>query len=367
MKTWHLLLFSMVWVFSCAAIKKETDISGTITGASEMTIYLEKVALGANGEALLTTTTDKSGAFSFKLPEGIEKGIYRLRIGVQMVDIISDGDEKEIKIDGPLDQLNNFSYTITGSRLSEAFVGKVQEYINQKIDVPGLQKYTAKEADPLVGFQLATRLFNFRPEFVDLHKEVSARMSKSYPDLKLTSEYKQIVDQFVGQMNMQMAAAKIQVGMPAPEIALPGPDGKIRKLSDYKGKLVLIDFWASWCGPCRKANPHVVEIYKKYNAKGFEVFSVSLDGVDSRSAQRFTDAAQLAEFTQGQKDRWVQAIQQDNLIWDAHVSDLKKWECAPAQEYGVRSIPQTFLVGRDGNIVAVNPRNDLEQQVEKNL
>ncbi|MFM8485865.1 MAG: TlpA disulfide reductase family protein, partial [Bacteroidota bacterium] len=106
--------------------------------------------------------------------------------------------------------------------------------------------------------------------------------------------------------------------------------------------------WASWCGPCRRANPHVVEMYKKYKSKGFEVFSVSLDRPDG-------------------KDKWIQAIQQDGLVWDNHVSDLKFWESAPAATYGVRSIPRTFLINREGKIVAVNPRDNLEAELTKNL
>ncbi|MBK6363167.1 MAG: TlpA family protein disulfide reductase [Saprospiraceae bacterium] len=148
---------------------------------------------------------------------------------------------------------------------------------------------------------------------------------------------------------------------------MPGPDGKVRKLSSYKGKVVLIDFWASWCGPCRKANPMVVDIYNRYKSKGFDVFSVSLDGVDSRTSAQIQDQQQLNQIIDQQKTRWLAAIQQDQLTWDGHVSDLKKWECAPAQEYGVRSIPQTFLVGRDGKIVALNPKFDLEEQVKKYL
>ncbi len=136
--------------------------------------------------------------------------------------------------------------------------------------------------------------------------------------------------------------------MPAPDISLPGPDGKNHALSNLKGKVVLLDFWASWCGPCRRANPHVVETYKKYKDKGFEVFSVSLDRPDG-------------------KQNWIDAIAKDGLLWDNHVSDLQFWSSAPAAVYGVRSIPKTFLIGRDGKIVALNPREQLEEELLKVL
>ncbi|MBK9254588.1 MAG: redoxin domain-containing protein [Saprospiraceae bacterium] len=332
-----------------------------------MTIFLDKISFGNSTEIVISDKVDATGNFKFSIPEGIKKGFYRIRVGAQMADLIVDGTEKDIVFKGNLAQLNDFVYTVTGSPLTEEYVKTVQDYISQKMDVPALTEYTTKTSDPMVAFQLASRLFTYRAEFIDLHKQVSQRLSAKHPDLEIAKGYTDIIGQLERQVQMMEASAKIRVGEDAPEIALPGPDGKVRKLSDYKGKVVLIDFWASWCGPCRKANPHVVEIYNKYKAKGFDVYSVSLDGLDSRTAQRFSDEGQLKEQMEAQKARWVGAIQQDQLTWDGHVSDLKKWECAPAGDYGVRSIPQTFLVGRDGKIAAINPRNDLEQQILKVL
>jgi peroxiredoxin len=136
----------------------------------------------------------------------------------------------------------------------------------------------------------------------------------------------------------------LKVGQVAPDIALPALDGNIMTLSSLRGRYVLIDFWASWCGPCRHENPNVVKLYQKYKSQGFEIFSVSLD--------RDTE-------------NWQKAVEADGLTWH-HVSDLKMWESAVVPVYKVDAIPMTFLLDKEGVIIARDLRGEeLEEKLEK--
>ncbi|WP_310397346.1 TlpA disulfide reductase family protein [Hymenobacter sp.] len=131
---------------------------------------------------------------------------------------------------------------------------------------------------------------------------------------------------------------KVAVGAIAPDFTQNTPDNVPVKLSSLRGKYVLIDFWASWCGPCRQENPNLVKAFNTYKDRGFTVLGVSLDQENGREA-------------------WVKAIQKDNLTW-THVSDLKSWNNAVAQEYSVQAVPQNFLLDPSGKIVAVNLRGE---------
>jgi len=134
----------------------------------------------------------------------------------------------------------------------------------------------------------------------------------------------------------EIILGKVETGQPAPEFTMNDTTGKPISLSSLKGKVVLVDFWASWCGPCRAENPNVVAAYKRFSSKGFTVFGVSLD----------TD-----------KDKWLQAIAKDGLTWP-HVSDLIGWDNAAAKQYGVMSIPASYLLDKEGKIIASNLRGE---------
>lgn len=181
-------------------------------------------------------------------------------------------------------------------------------------------------------------LDNFpREKYAALHNEVVMALYAKYPDHQLVKE-KYAVE--------TSPATATSIGAIAPDLAFPDPDGNIRKLSDLRGKVVLLDFWASWCRPCRGENPHVVAMYQKYHDKGFEVFSVSLDR---------------------DKESWKRAIASDGLVWPNHVSDLKYWSSEAARTYGVSSIPSTYLLDQNGRIIAKNLRGEALSNALKQL
>lgn len=151
------------------------------------------------------------------------------------------------------------------------------------------------------------------------------------------------VKAFAQQMEM---ASKTAIGQLAPEVSAETPEGKIIKLSDFKGKYVLLDFWASWCAPCRQENPNIVKVYQQFKGKNFTVLGFSLDD---------------------DKGKWQQAIKADNLNW-THISEMKQWDSENARLYNVNAIPASFLINPEGKIIAKNLRGEeLEAFLQKTL
>ncbi len=352
----YMLLFALLSLalWSCQQEIKGVQIEGQVEGAANLQVFLDQVTLNKANTILEKQDIASNGAFSFSFPEGLAPGIYNVRIGRQRANLILDGTEKKIEITGSLNDIQNQTHQVKGSAATNSYQDMVRGLNSRQYTANDLTAYIDTVANPFAAAFITYQTGN-DPRMLNFHQQAVERLAASYPNDPSTLEYSNLIQQIERQFNMMMANEKIQVGQPAPDITLPGPNGKEYSLSDLKGKIVLLDFWASWCGPCRRENPNVVKVYDKYKDQGFTVFSVSLDGLDERTKDRLGES-QVNQYLQSSKKKWEDAIAQDNLKWPYHVSELRKWDTEAAATYGVRGIPKAFMIDRDGNIAAVGVR-----------
>jgi peroxiredoxin len=341
-------------------------MEGQISDAENLTANFFRNKPNNQQDVLAEINLDGEGKFELELEEQPEAGIYILAIGKSGMIFALNGDEDRITLNGTLKEISSFEHTIEGSEGTKE-IKELMTLAREGNIKPEEMFEKCKMADnAFAGFYTYFAVTRNSSDYVDNYEKLLVQVKDKYGSDN--SDY-QLFKGYVDKIKQRKVAnQKVQRGEIAPDIAMQGPDGTEYRLSDLRGKVVLLDFWAAWCKPCRIANPKVVKTYDKYKDDGFTVFSVSLDGVDSRLKARVNnDEDRIEQLKQRQKQRWVQAIEQDNLKWDYHVSDLKKWDSEAAKLYGVRSIPRTFLIDRDGKIAVINPRNDLEQQVRRLL
>jgi len=311
------------------------------------------------------TVADEKGNFetTVKLPN---QGYYVIRIGDQQhLNIVFQGDE-EIEIYGDGKNIAYFC-NIVGSEVStnmNDFIRKSNEYALQKQQAQAYLRQNPNQVKEVnEQFQTVQRTFDgYRSKFIAENRQSPAllpvlstfEVPNEFLDYEIVA--KEIIEGFpaspvVKSVELQLeqnraaynATQILAPGKEAPALAFADTSGTIRELKNLRGKVVLIDFWASWCGPCRRENPNVVRLYDKYNKDGFEIYSVSLDN----NAQK-----------------WKYAIEKDNLKWENHVSDLKGWKSEAGQAYGVSSIPFTVLIDKEGKVIQTNLRG---QQLEEAL
>ena len=336
-------------------------ITGKVTNPANGIVTIEEITQDA---LVPIDTIELNEDFTFNHRYTGAPGYYRVNFfGIQSITVILDQDDINITADGGNAR---GQFEITGSRdldamrkfntdLASAFQTQEQQ-LNQEygaakqagnealaLEVQGnymklmaqKEEYTVNAVN-LMGPTLATfQLLNGLDK--DKHYETINSMA-----LKLDAKYPD--KYYIQDLLDKMAIVKLTaIGNPAPEISLPNPDGEVVKLSSLRGQVVLVDFWAEWCRPCRQENPNVVKAYNRFKDQGFTVYGVSLDRT---------------------KDKWVKAIKDDGLTW-THVSDLKYFNSQAAADYGVQAIPFSLLVDRDGIIVAKNLRGvALDQELE---
>jgi thiol-disulfide isomerase/thioredoxin len=340
------LLFPVMSFLSACQGQEGHVLKGTIQNAANLQVVLEQSHFDRSNVAIGRASCDADGKFEIKLEKPFEEGLYRLSVGAKRMYFILDGKETVIDIAGDLNTLDRLDAKVTGSPTFDCYANIIHDLIQNQVKSPEEAKTKIeKGCTPLMQAFLTTQLLGSNPgAFMEDFKAKSKLLDEKMAGSKYASDFKSMIAQVEAQINQQAGAELIKVGQVAPEIALPGPNGQIHSLSALKGKVVLLDFWASWCKPCRDENPNVVKLYNKYKSKGFDVFGVSLD--DNRSA-------------------WIDAINQDKLLWN-HGSDLLKWNSAVVKQYSIDGIPFTVLVDKDGKILGKSLRGkDLENKLQE--
>lgn len=334
-------------------------IKGKLTNAKANKVFLDK-RMPAAHEIITTADIKEDGSFELgaTLPEA---GIYRLRIGADILPLILEGNEK-MEISAAIEEGVITQYKVENAPMSSVLENwLLGDKFKEKEIIAYLEK--ADDSNPFFNYYLVERL-PFE-SYIPLYEKVLEQLQKKYPNAAMTLA----INAQVSTFKVRKQAKLIQVGEEAPEIRLPNPDGKEISLSSLRGKVVLLDFWASWCGPCRRENPNVVKAYNKYKDKGFDVFSVSLDGVDDQTLMRMQhDADGIKKAMDSQRKKWLDAIATDNLTWKNHVSDLRSWSSVAAVLYNINSIPFTLLLDKKGKIIAMNLRgSQLEAKLQEVL
>lgn len=353
MKKWAWVSVVVLIAFGC---KQEPGWDVTVKGkvgfpqAGEISIK----ELREDDSAVADTIKLKSDYTFEKKLRIIEPGYYQINFyGKQYVTVILDKSPLEVNVDGnsmsgffeikgspDQDLLKRVQQTMSNLQNSpyisqlEAEYARLATQNNQKgVDsirneynnllAKGYDQIAAMLRDEPASLGLLNLLQQNvldKDKYFDLYLAVADKFKKEWPDSKYTKEFVEQVDK------MKITA----IGQTALEIDLPNTEGVQTKLSSLRGKYVLVDFWAKWCGPCRRENPNIVQAYHKYKDKGFEVFGVSLDRT---------------------KEDWLQAIAEDGLVW-TQVSDLKYFESKAAADYNVNAIPFSILVDPQGKIIA---------------
>jgi peroxiredoxin len=387
-------LLSIIIILSSCSSGGGTSISGTATGTDQVTLV--KIQGRQNMDTLEVIEVAASGGdFSTSLELDTLTFIFAYvteQFNIPL--LVNPGDQVELNI---VAGVPDSEYQVSGSYESEAIkeilgiteaaMGKVDSLsnllsnaqdsgnfatlratldasYNQIMEEAAAQFRTRIDQKPgdMANIYIFSQGVGNRPilsvqENFDYLEKVSIGIKESYPGHPITISFSEdterMREQVAEQQRLEEVQRAVSAGAEVPEISLPDPNGNVRKLSDLKGKVVLVDFWAAWCKPCRMENPNVVRIYNEYKDQGFDVYSVSLDGLPNQ---------------QNPKQLWMEAIQQDGLAWKNHVSDLKGWQSEAVSTFGFQGIPYTVLVDRDGKIIETNLRGPaLEEKLKEVL
>ena len=354
-------------------------VSGTLRNSSSKVVYLEESII-ATGQTILKDSARISADGKFSMSVDVPgEGVYNLRMQNEPAFVTIINDAERINIEADFKKQYDF-YDVSGSASSKGikdYLAKINELQREKFNYYTQSDSIRKnKGDSLLAQSLETKQRDITQQMKTITTQTVQESGKAPLSLFVLATYQGMAnnpgfrmyaftaEELVGLLNeminkfpgnddivkiktsIESQIKKSWIGKQAPEIALPNTEGTKVALSSYRGKYVLVDFWASWCGPCRRENPTVVEAHNRFRDKNFTVLGVSLDR---------------------QKEAWEKAIVDDNLNW-THISDLKYWQSDVVPVYRIESIPFNVLVDPDGKIVAENLRGAaLDQKLSEIL
>ena len=381
------IVLSVVVISLLASCKEKESktftVSGVLHNAPSKVVYIEESDITTGKKTLKDSSAIAAdGKFSISL-NAPKDAVYNLLLQndvSQFVTLINDASK--INVDVDFNNKTDF-YNVTGSKASKS----IQEYLAK---ISGMQKdrfniyfqvdsikrnngdstlaanlnkqekqisndektFTQQTVQQATNSSLALFILS---TYQGMARDPNFRVN-GFTDTEVVGLLTDVLNKFPERTDIAGIRNSVEssipktiwVGKPAPEISLPDTEGRTVKLSSFRGKYVLVDFWASWCGPCRRENPNVVQAFKQFKNKNFTILGVSLD-------------------RPGQKENWIKAIKEDNLTW-THISDLKFWQSEVVPMYQLSGIPFNVLVDPDGKVVAENLRgNALEQKLQEFL